>query len=51
MKYYGLINKYGVLEKISMEELKANIVDLKKDPGVRSITIIDGFGNIINKIK
>ena len=51
MKKYGLINKYGVLEKISMEELKANIVDLKKDPGVRSIVIIDSFGNIINKIK
>lgn len=51
MKNYGLINKYGVLEKMSMEELKANIKDLKKDDAVRSIVIIDNWGNIINKIK
>ena len=51
MKNYGLINKYGVLEKISMEDLKANIVGLKKDPGVKSIIIIDSFGNVISKIK
>lgn len=51
MKYYGLINRYGVLEKMSMEELKANIKEFKKDDAVRSIIIIDSWGNIINKIK
>ena len=48
---YGLINRYGVLEKVDMEYLKTNIKSLKKDDGVRSIVIIDKYGNILNKIK
>ena len=48
---YGLINRYGVLEKVDMEYLKANIKSLKKDDGVRSIVIMDKYGNILNKIK
>lgn len=48
---YGIINRYGVLEKVSIEYLKNNIRDLKNDNGVRSIVIMDKFGNIVNKIK
>ena len=47
----GLINRYGVLKKVDMEYLKTNIKSLKKDDGVRSIVIIDKYGNILNKIK
>lgn len=51
IKFYGIINKYGVIEKISIEELKRDISKLKKDEAVRSISIVDNFGNLYNKIK
>ena len=51
IKLYGIINRYGVIEKIDIEELKKDIKELKNDDSVRSISIIDSFGNIYKKVK
>ena len=51
IKFYGVINRYGVIEKIDIEELKKDIKKLKNDNSVRSISIIDNFGNMYKKVK
>ena len=51
IKFYGVINRYGVIEKIDMEELKKDINKLKNDTSVRSISIIDSLGNISKQLK